>query len=587
MKYPPASLSKTGSNFKSSEMKTPPKSNDITLQKSPTGIRGLDEITFGGLPKGRTTLVAGSAGSGKTLLGIEFLVKGAREFNENGVFMAFEETDSELITNVSSLGFNLDELIKEKKIMIDHIHIDPKEIEETGEYDLEGLFIRIDNAVKTIGAKRVVLDTIETLFSGFSNPVLLRAELRRLFRWLKDKNLTAIITGERGDNTITRQGLEEYVSDCVIILDHRIKEESSTRRLRILKYRGSMHGTNEYPFLIDDTGFSVLPITSLGLTHDVSTERISTGMEELDTMLENKGFYKGSSILVSGTPGTGKSSLSCQFAVSACRRGEKVLYFALEESPAQITRNMKSIGIDLDSCEKKGFLRFHAMRPTSSGLEMHLTMIHKEIEKFMPGVVIIDPINSFVAGDNLLEARAMSMRIIDFLKLNTITGFFTYLSKTISDTEHNFISSLIDTWILLRDIELSGERNRAIFILKSRGMKHSNQIREFVLTNAGIRLVDIYAGMDGVLTGSSRIAQEARNKEEKILLEQELDSSKRTLEQKRKALKARIDAIKADFETDQEELLKAIKLEKERLSRFEQDRLNISYSRNRSDRKKK
>ncbi len=554
-------------------------SKSNSLPKSPTGIRGLDEITFGGLPKGRTTLIAGSAGSGKTLLGMEFLVRGATEFNENGVFMAFEETGEELIANVASLGFNLDVLTSQKKIVIDHVHVDPKEIEETGEYDLEGLFIRLDHAIRTAGAKRIVLDTIESLFSGFSNPAILRAELRRLFRWLKDHEITAIITGERGDNTITKQGLEEYVSDCVIVLDHRVMEESSTRRLRIVKYRGSMHGTNEYPFLIDDTGFSVVPITSLGLYHKASTERISSGVPELDNMMERKGFYKGSSVLISGTAGTGKSSLSSQFASSACSRGEKVLYFSLEESPLQIARNMKSIGIDLDPCVKKGLLRFHAMRPTMTGLEMHLTTIHKEIQKFKPHIVIVDPINSFVSGSNAMEARAMSMRLIDFLKMNQITGFFTYLSRSLGDIEHNFISSLIDTWILVRDIETNGERNRGIYILKSRGMNHSNQIREFILSGKGISLVDVYSGMDGVLTGSSRIAQEARNNEEKLILVQEIDHRKRALEQKRKALKTRIDALKAEFEAEEEESLKVINQEKERIGRIDQNLSRIADSR--------
>jgi circadian clock protein KaiC len=346
------------------------------LEKTRTGIQGLDEITFGGLPKGRTTLITGSAGSGKTLLAMEFLVRGATEFNENGVFMAFEETAAELITNVSSLGFALDELERKKKIFIDHVHIDPAEIHETGEYDLEGLFIRLAHAIDKVGAKRIVLDTIEALFSGFSNPMILRAELRRLFRWLNDRKVTAIITGEKGDYALTRQGLEEYVSDCVIVLDHRVKDESSTRRLRIVKYRGSLHGTNEYPFLIDETGLSVVPITSLRLEHIAPTEFISSGVKELDAMLGNKGFYKGSSILLSGTAGTGKSSLSSKFAEETCKRGEKVLFYSFEESSSQIIRNMRSVGIELEHYQKKGLLLFHAMRPTLTGLEMHLATMH-------------------------------------------------------------------------------------------------------------------------------------------------------------------------------------------------------------------
>jgi circadian clock protein KaiC len=457
------------------------------LSKTLTGIRGLDEITFGGLPEGRPTLVTGSAGSGKTLLGMEFLINGVREFGENGVFISFEESDKELITNVSSLGFSLDELTRKNKIIVDYIHIDPDEIEETGEYDLEGLFIRIGHSIDSIGAKRIVLDTIECLFSGFSNPAILRAELRRLFRWLKDIGITAIITGERGNGSLTRQGLEEYVSDCVIVLDNRVFEESSTRRMRIVKYRGSAHGTNEYPFIIDENGFSVLPITSMSLSHEVSTDRISSGIADLDKMLDNSGFYRGSSILVSGTAGTGKSIISAQFADAACLAGEKVLYFSFEESPAQIMRNMNSVGIELQKHVNNGLLNFHAMRSTNSGLELLLVTIHKEIAKFAPSVVILDPVNSFITGGNKFDARAMSLRLIDYLKTEKITCFMTCLANS-RDMEDNFISSFIDSWILLRDLDSNGDRHRGILILKSRGMAHSNEIREFKITSSGIKL---------------------------------------------------------------------------------------------------
>lgn len=473
------------------------------LPKALTGIQGLDEVTGGGLPKGRPTLVCGSAGCGKTLFAMEFLVRGATQYNEPGVFMAFEETGKELTVNVASLGFDLDKLVAQKKILVDHVYIERSEIEETGEYDLEGLFIRLNHAIDSIGAKRVVLDTVESLFSGLPNPLVLRAELRRLFRWLKEKGVTAIITGERGEDTLTRQGLEEYVSDCVIVLDHRVTEQTSTRRLRIVKYRGSLHGTNEYPFLIDESGFSVLPITSVGLTHTVSSERISSGIPRLDAMLGNKGYYRGSTILVSGTAGTGKSSLAAHFTAAACRRGERVLYFALEESPHQIMRNMRSIGIDLELWVNKGLLKFHSRRPTFYGLESYLTTVHKELNNFKPRVVVIDPISSFIIGTNEFEAKSMIMRLVDFIKLNNITGFMTNLSAGGTDLEHTEIniSSLIDTWLLLRDIEIGGERNRGIYILKSRGMAHSNQIREFILTDHGVELRDVYVGPEGVLTG--------------------------------------------------------------------------------------
>lgn len=435
---------------------------------------------------------------------MEFLVRGAIMYDEPGVFVAFEETEQELVENVASLGFNLNELIASKKLIVDYVHLERSEIEETGEYDLEGLFIRLGYAIDSISAKRVVLDTIEVLFSNFLNPVLLRSEIRRLFRWLKDKGVTAVITGERGEGTLTRQGLEEYVSDCVIVLDHRVNEQSSTRRLRIVKYRGSQHGTNEYPFLIDEEGFSVMPITSLGLDHIALKERISTGIPKLDEMLGNKGYYRGSSILVSGTAGTGKSSLSAHFANSACGNGERVLYFSFEESPSQIVRNMESIGLDLGKWIKKDLLRFHAMRPTFSGLEMHLTTLHKLINKFNPSIVILDPINSFVAGNNQLEAKSLSMRLIDFLKLKNITALMTNLTNNSGGLEETdiFISSLIDTWLLLRDIEKGGMRLRGIYILKSRGMAHSNKIKEFILSNDGIDLQDFSESLSKSLNSS-------------------------------------------------------------------------------------
>jgi circadian clock protein KaiC len=537
------------------------------LPKAPTGIKGLDEITYGGIPSGRPTLVCGSAGCGKTLLAMEFLVRGATEFDEPGVFVSFEETEKELATNVSSLGFDLNELVSGGKIILDHVYLERSEIEETGEYDLEGLFIRLGHAIDTIGAKRVVLDTIESLFSGFQNPMLLRSELRRLFRWLKEKKVTAIITGERGDGTLTRQGLEEYVSDCVIVLDHRVTDQTSTRRLRIVKYRGSVHGTNEYPFLIDEKGFSVLPITSLGLGHTVSSECISSGIRELDRMLGKKGYYRGSTILVSGTAGTGKSSLAAHFAEAACKRGEKSLYFSLEESPAQIMRNMGSIGLKLEPLVRKELLLFHGMRPTISGIEMHLATMHKVIDSFKPSIVVVDPVNSFFTGGNELEVKALTMRLIDFLKINHITGFFTSLAHSGSAFEgaDSFISSLIDTWLLLRDIEIGGERNRGLFILKSRGMAHSNQIREFLLTDNGIELRDVYIGMEGVLTGSARLAQEEKEKSERLIHIQEIEHKQSILERKRKILNAKIAELQAEFEAEEAESLKIITGENKRM----------------------
>lgn len=553
-----------------------------SLPKSPTGIEGFDEITLGGLPKGRPTLVCGAAGCGKTLFGLEFLVRGAKQFDEPGVFMSFEETKDELVANVSSLGFDLQNLIDNKKIALDHVHIERSEIQETGEYDLEGLFIRLGYAIDSIGAKRVVLDTIESLFSGLPNQLILRAELRRLFRWLKNKGVTAIITGERGNNTLTRQGLEEYVSDCVIFLDHRVTEQTSTRRLRVVKYRGTVHGTNEYPFLIDEDGFSVLPVTSLGLNHTVSNERVSSGITALDKMLEGKGYYRGSTVLVSGTAGVGKTSLAAHFAESACKRGERVLYFCFEESANQLIRNMSSIGIDLETWQQKGLLQFQATRPTFYGLEMHLAVTHKIVNNFKPDVVIFDPINSFATSEKENEVKTMLMRIVDFLKANRVTALFTSLTsnKSILETSEVGLSSLVDTHITLRDIELSGERNRVMYVLKSRGMANSNQVREFILTDNGVELREAYIGPEGVLTGSARIAQEASENAVLLIHEKDIERKKRELERKRKVTETQIAALQAGFEAEESEGIVMIEIEKDKINRLRKDKVDMAKSRN-------
>ncbi|HYX64798.1 MAG TPA: circadian clock protein KaiC [Burkholderiales bacterium] len=525
------------------------------LEKTPSGINGLDEITHGGLPRGRPTLICGAAGCGKTLMSMEFLVRGATQFNEPGVFIAFEESPEELAQNVRSLGFDLDKLIADRKIAVDYVHIERTEIEETGEFDLEGLFLRLGMAIDEVGAKRVVLDTIENLFGGFSNTLILRSELRRLFRWLKDKGVTAIITAERGAGTLTRNGIEEYVSDCVILLDHRVSEQVSTRRLRIVKYRGSTHGTNEYPFLIDEHGISVLPVTSMGLNHAASKERIPSGVPALDEMLGGEGYYRGSSILISGTAGTGKTSLAAHFANATCERGERCLYFAFEESPKQLARNMRTIGLDLEPWVKKGLLHIEASRPSLHGLEMHLVRIHREVAKAKPAVVIIDPISNLVTAGTQMDTEAMLVRLIDFLKSSSVTAMFTNLTTGGNAWEKTDVgvSSLIDTWILLRDIELGGERNRGLYVLKSRGMKHSNQIREFLITPNGIRLEPVYVGPEGVLTGSMRAAQEAREKAAHLERSQATERKQRELALRRSALEAQIKALQAEFAAVEQE----------------------------------
>ena len=552
-----------------------------TLPKSPTGIEGFDQVTGGGLPTGRPTLICGGAGCGKTLFAISFLVHGAVKFDEPGVFMSFEESSDELAKNVASLGYDLKELIERKLLAVDHIRVERSEIEETGDYDLEGLFIRLGFAIDSIGAKRVVLDTIESLFAGLVNQSILRAELRRLLRWLRDKGVTAIITGERGEGTLTRQGLEEYVSDAVILLDHRVTEQISTRRLRIVKYRGSAHGTNEYPFLIDEDGIAVLPVTSLGLSHGVSAERISSGIARLDTMLGGPGYFRGSTVLVSGTAGAGKSSIAAHFLDAACRRGERCLAFVFEESPAQVVRNMRSIGIDLQQWVDRGLLEYHAARPSLHGLEMHLSRMHRAVDRFRPSVVVLDPVSSLLTVAHETDVQATLTRMIDYLKMQGITALMTSLTHGRNEQEQTdtAISSLVDTWLLLVTLESSGERNRGLYVLKSRGMGHSNQIREFLLTDHGVELVDVYAGPSGVLTGSARVTQEAQERAAVLVQEQELDRKERTLERLRAAFEAELAALRAKFEAEQADLAIGIDENRSRAARLCADRDDIAQSR--------
>ncbi len=533
-----------------------PASSVSPLPKSPTGIQGLDEITGGGLPRGRPTLVCGGAGCGKTLLAAEFLVRGATQFGEPGVFFAFEETESELRANVASLGFELADLVRKKKLVVDHIYIERSEITETGEYDLEGLFVRLEHAIDSIGAKRVVLDTLEALFAGLPNEAILRAELRRLFRWLKQKGVTAVITAERGREQLTRHGLEEYVSDCVILLDHRVQDQIATRHLRVVKYRGALHGTNEFPFLIGDQGLSVLPITSLGLNHKVSSARVSTGIPRLDAMLGGKGFFRGTTILLTGTPGTGKTSVAATFAEAAARRGDRVLFFSFEESPNQIVRNMRSIGLRMEPLITSGLLKIHSTRPTLYGLEMHLATMFKEIAEFKPDVVVMDPITSLLVAGTDSETKGMVTRLIDYLKAGQITSLFTSLTHGGQALQQSEIamSSLMDCWLLLEDFEGNGERNRLLYVIKARGMAHSNQVREFLISNRGIDLVDAYIGPSGVLTGSARAAQAAREKAEALEHRQEADRRKRELVAKRAALERQIGGLRAEHEAGAEEL---------------------------------
>ncbi|MEW6122940.1 MAG: circadian clock protein KaiC [Pseudomonadota bacterium] len=523
-------------------------SSTLGIEKSLTGIEGFDELTLGGLPKGRTSLVCGTAGCGKTLFAATFLIHGARMFDEPGVFVTFEERPVDIIANVASLGFELDELVAQRKVGIEHILVDPAELAEIGDYDLEALFLRLELAIDEVGAKRVVLDTIESLFSAFSNPAVLRAEIRRLFDWLKEKGVTTVVTGERGDGALTRQGLEEYVSDCVILLDHRVHSQISTRRLRIVKYRGTSHGTNEYPFLIDADGFSVLPVSALGLTHVVHEERVSTGVADLDAMLSGGGFHRGTSILVTGVAGSGKSSLAATFVNAACAAGERAMYFSFEESSAQTVRNMRSIGLDLAQWIESGQLRHIANRPTFYSLEMHLAVMLREIARFQPSLVVLDPISAFDASAEATDVQAMLLRVVDFLKGRGITGVFSHLSHAQGQIQTDSgLSSLMDAWILLLNREAGGEFNRELYLLKARGISHSNQVREFVLGETGIRLLPPHLGEAGALTGTARRAEEARLRRTEMERQQHLERARQEIEMKLARARAQMSVLQSEL----------------------------------------
>ncbi len=556
----------------------PAASSARPLAKARTGIHGLDEVTLGGMPAGRPTLICGGPGCGKTLLATSFLVNGAVMFDEPGVFMSFEESSDDLIKNVRSLGYDLGALVARKKIAIDFVRLERSEIEESGEYDLEGLFVRLDYAIKSVGAKRVVLDTLEVLFAGLGDTQILRAEIRRLFAWLKEREVTAIITAEQGDGALTRYGIEEYVSDCVMLLDNRVREQITTRRLRVVKYRGSAHGTNEYPFLIDAQGLSVLPVTSAGLAHSASNEVISTGISGLNQMLGVGGFYAGTSILVSGSAGTGKTSLAAHFVEAACARGERCLYFAFEESPAQIVRNMRSIGLDLQPRVAAGLLRFEAARPSLFGLEMHLARMYREIEEFAPAAVVLDPISALRGESG--DVHSMLLRVIDLLKSRGITAFLTdLLSVAGMDKADAGMSSLMDTWVSLVQLESNGERNRGIYVLKSRGMNHSNQIREYQLTSQGVKLVDAYLGGGGVLTGSARIAQEMVDAAAAVRRRQGNERRQRELQRKRAALERQIAELRAELESEEEEARKLLQHDEELEKRMQAERRAMAIQR--------
>jgi len=549
------------------------------VEKTPSGIAGFDQITDGGLPRGRSTLVCGGPGSGKTIFAVEFLVRGA-ELGEPGVFLAFEESAEDLARNVASLGFDLARLQEQKRLAVDYVHVDPAEIEEAGGYSLDGLFVRLEQAIDAVGAKRVAIDTLEVLFSALKDDSVVRAETQRLFRFLKQRGVTAVVTAEAGEGALTRQGLEEYVSDCVILLGQSLNDQAATRFLRIVKYRGSSHGTNEYPFLIDDSGFSVLPATSLKLDYHVSDERVSSGIPSLDGMLGGDGYYRTSTILLSGSAGSGKSILAAHLASATCARGERCLLFAFEESPSQIVRNMRSVGLDLQRLQEQGLLQLRATRPSLYGLEMHLVSMHKAITEFKPRAVILDPISSFMSAGSSNQIKGMLVRLFDWLKMQQITALVTCLSTPLVSGETDIgISSLIDTWIEVRSLEVAGERNRGLYLLKSRGMSHSNQVRELILSNTGVTLADVYVSAEGVLIGSAKLADARQRARDERELSAAALRSQHLLELRRETLEAQISAMRAEYAAQEEEVARQLRSSRETADSTRADQYTLSQLR--------
>jgi circadian clock protein KaiC len=541
--------------------------------KSPTGIKGFDEITGGGLPAGRPSLVCGPPGAGKSLFALQFLVNGVTRYGEPGVFLTFEENRADVVADVGSINFDLDRLEGDGRLLVDALILEPQAV-DTGEFDLEALMVRLAWAVEKFGAKRVAIDNVEALFAAFSRPALVRSELRRLFRWLKDQGLTTVITGERGEGTLTRHGIEEYLSDCVVVLDDRVVQDVATRRLRVLKYRGSHHGRNEYPFLIGADGLEVLPITSLGLNKEVSAERVSTGVPGLDEMLGGDGVFRGSGILVSGSSGTGKTTIGASFADAACRRGEVVLFFSFEESEAEIHRNMASVGLDLAHWAERGLLHFHCERPTTRGLEDHLAMMQRLIQEMAPTLVVIDPVSSLARGATAFDVSAMLMRQVYYLKAAGITAVMTVLTDE-SELAQSIIniSSLVDTSLELVILTALGERNRGLYVLKSRGTAHSNQIREFLLSDTGMDVVPVVIGANGLLTGSARIAAESSERTSALGLSQESEELARALEHRRETVDAHVATLRDDFAAEERLTQQLIAASEQRQEAVRLDRL--------------
>ena len=555
------------------DVEDPGRRTRLFLPKSPTGIAGFDEITDGGLPAGRPSLVCGPPGTGKSLFAVQFLVNGATRYGEPGVFLTFEESREELVSNVRSFGFDIEGIERDGLLLVDALSMEPQVV-DTGDFDLEALIVRLGYAVDKLGAKRVAIDNVEALFAGFGKPSLVRSELRRLFRWLKGHEVTTVITGERGEGRLTRHGIEEYLSDCVVVLDDRVVQDVATRRVRVMKYRGSTHGRNEYPFLIGTDGFEVLPITSLGLSQDVSADRVSTGVAGLDEMLGGEGVFRGSGVLVSGTSGTGKTTIAASFADEACRRGEKVLFFSFEESESEIFRNMDSVGLDLAGWVQQGLLQFHCERPTTRGLEDHLATMQRLIRDFEPMLVVIDPVTSLARGATPFDVSAMLMRQVYYLKAAGITAVMTVLSAD-SRTEQTIlnISSLVDTFLEVVMLSAFGERNRGLYVLKSRGMAHSNQIREFLLSDRGVDVVPVMIGPEGVLTGSARIAAESAERTTAEELSKESAELVRALERRRESVDAHVATLRADFAAEERLTRRLIEASEQRVEAVNQDRL--------------
>ena len=542
-----------------------------------TGVKGLDDVLGGGIPQGHAMLLVGKPGTGKSILSMEYLLHGIELHKENGVYISFEESEKQIISNAASFGWKFEEMVKKNKLAISYIDMQPEQMRTVGDYDLSALILRVKGAIKKVNARRVVIDGINNLLSTFDDERIIRSDLLRLIREIKEVNATIFITGERGHDSWSKMGFEEYLADGLMHLDNRTDGNYQTREIQVVKCRGINHYTGKSPFIINSEGMSIRPLITADFDYKVLKSRVSTGIADIDNMLGGKGLYRGSTVYITGPSGAGKTSISSSFANGACSRGERALFLAFEESSDQIIRNMKSIGLSLDKWVNEKLLYFYTARATTNSLEGHLDNIMTMVREVEPTCVVLDPISAFRPIANENETKLMLIRLNDYLRARKITTVFTALSSDGEYSEHADVqlSSIADTWIVVRIMDYKGERNNVMQLMKSRGMSHSRQMKEMYFTGNGLKLQNVYQGPEGVLTGAARIGQEKYEKLKEARNVIEIDKNRKKIERKKSLLEASIEALKHEYEEELEALHAAIEEAEEQNSKIKETRKEI------------